>query len=50
MSGTSPGAGDDYDPSKDPKGRGAWITWGVLGTILLVVLACAYSLHAFWWQ
>lgn len=34
----------------DGKGRGAWITWGVLGVIFLVVLACAYSLHAFWWQ
>ena len=64
-SGASPGTGDprksqssrksvpdfaDYDPSKDPKGRGAWITWGVLGVILLCVLVAAYRLHGFWWQ
>ena len=40
----------DVDPPDEGKGRGAWITWAVLGTILLVVLACAYSLHGFWWQ
>lgn len=46
----SGGDGNEYDPSKDPKGRGVAITLGVLGLILAWVLVSAWQLHAFWWQ
>ena len=39
-----------YDPSQEPPGIGRKITLIVLGVIFAVALACAYSLHAFWWQ
>ena len=41
---------DDWNDPDDAKGRGAWITWAVLGLILLAVLAVAHHLHAFPWQ
>ena len=37
-----------FDPG--PKGIGSAIVCAVLGVLLVVTLAAAYSLHAFWWQ
>ena len=41
-------AQDAYDPSNDPPGIGRVIVLRVLGAVLLVVLAAAWCLHAFW--
>lgn len=44
----SEGFARDSDEAR--KGIGAYLTWVVLGLILLVCLTAAYSLHAFPWQ